>query len=98
MTQEEELSSRVTLCRSLGLLCSYLTRKLAMKKYLTLLLLILFLGAGITVYLVHQRQEIRQRAASSATVTVSNTAMGTTQTQLSTNIVTWGSDFTQIPN
>jgi hypothetical protein len=75
-----------------------------MKKYLTLLLLILFLGAGITVYLVQQRhlvqqrQEIRQRAASSATVTVSNTAMGTTQTQLSTNIVTWGSDFTLIPN
>ena len=32
------------------------------------------------------------------TATVSNTAMGTMQTQLSTNIVTWGSDFSQIPN
>ena len=32
------------------------------------------------------------------TVTVSNTAVGTTQTQLSTNIVTWGSDMTQIPH
>jgi hypothetical protein len=44
------------------------------------------------------KQEFRQRAATSSTITVTNTAIGTTQTQLSTNIVTWASDMTQIPN
>lgn len=36
--------------------------------------------------------------APGATVTVTNTAAGTMQTQLSTNIITWGSDLANIPN
>jgi hypothetical protein len=51
----------------------------------------------LTVYIARQQAE-RYSHASGATVTVSNTTAGTMQTQLSTNIVTWGSDFTQIPN